>query len=128
MVEVQQQALAPVEETEAEKVVVGKRRQRMQDDVDHAEPHSASALGHDHLRAQRRVAVHVLDVVGERGVGVVKERSGLNSSGETLDVNVFMDCAILELAAPATEEAQLWIRPEAAVPDPTTEKFILPGY
>jgi hypothetical protein len=33
----------------------------------------AVGFGHDHFRAQRRVAVHVVDVVGERGVGVVDE-------------------------------------------------------
>src|ERR1035441_174544 len=128
MVEVQQHAFATVEETEAEKIVVDERCEWTQDDVDHAEPYFAIALRHDHLRAQRRVAVNVLDVVGERGVGVVKERSRLNSSAKSFDMNVFMDCAILELAASATEQSQLWIGPVAAVPDPTTEEFIFPRY
>src|ERR1035437_26539 len=126
MVQVQQQSLTPVEEAETENIVVGECKQRSQDDVDESE--MGGAFGHNHLRAQRRVAVDVLDVVGERGVGVVEERAVLNSSGKPLDVNVFMDRATLETAASATEEAQLWIRPEAAMPDPTTEKFILPGY
>ena len=45
----------------------------------------------------------------------------------TVDLNVLMDGAILELAFSAAEEAQLGIGPEAAVPDPATEEFILPG-
>ena len=73
MVEVQQQAFAAVEKSEAEKIVVDKRDQRTQDDVDDAE--RTLPFGDDHLRAQRRVAVHVLDVVGERRVGMVDEGS-----------------------------------------------------
>ena len=71
MVEVQQQAFAAVEKSEAEKIIVDKRRQRPQDDVEQAE--AAVALGDCHFRAQGRIAVHVVDVIGERGVGVVDD-------------------------------------------------------
>ena len=121
-----QQSFAAVEESEAKKIVVDERRQRTHDDVDHAE--LGFSLHHDHLRAQRRVTVHVFDVVGERGVRVVEQRARLDLSGRSVHLDVFVDRAILELPSPTSEESQLWIRPEPAVPDPATEEFILSGY
>src|ERR1039458_7555293 len=75
VVEVQKQAFAAVEKSEAEKIIVDKRREWTQDDVEQTE--AAAAFGDCHLRAQRRVAVHVVDVVCERGVGVVEKGADL---------------------------------------------------
>ena len=75
-------------------IVVEKRGRRAQDDVESAESHAA--LGDNHLRAQRRVAVHVVDVVGKRGVGVVDERAFQIDSVLANQLNIFMDSAIFE--------------------------------
>ena len=75
MVEVQQQPFAAVEEAETEEVVVDEGCQWTQHDVAHAE--SDWARRHDHLRAQGRVAVHVLDIIGERRVGVMDDLDGI---------------------------------------------------
>ena len=61
-----------LEKSETEEIVVDECRRRAHDDVEHAE--AAVALGDCHLRAEGRVAVHVVDVIGEGGVGVVEER------------------------------------------------------
>jgi len=71
MVEVQQQSLPAVEKAEAEEVVVDECGQRADDNVNHAEPDFT--FRHDHLRGQGRVAVHVVYVIRERGVGVVDD-------------------------------------------------------
>ena len=78
MIEVQQQALASVEKSEAEKVVVEECGRRANDDVEDAEAHAAS--GDNDLRAERRVAVHVIEVVGEGGVGVVDQGAAQTTS------------------------------------------------
>jgi hypothetical protein len=69
VVEVQEEAFAAVEESEAEKIVVDEREDRAEHDVDEAEANLA--FGDDHLGVKRRVAVHVINVVGESRVGVV---------------------------------------------------------
>lgn len=104
MVEVQEQAFAAVEESKAEKIIVEEGEERAEDDVDEAE--ADFAFGHDHLGAQRGVAVHVVDVVGEVGVGVVEERV-FECAGDTFNVYIFMDRAILESARPSSKETQL---------------------
>src|SRR5208337_173463 len=132
VVQMQQQALAAVKKSEAEKIVVDKRKQWPQHDVDHAE--SDFALGHNHLRAQRRVAVHVLDVVGERGVGVVDQVAptaqvivpsviGLLSRFE---LHIFVNRAILEVTAAAPKHTQLGVGIKSAMAHPSTEEIISP--
>src|SRR5208282_5390041 len=71
MVEMEKQAFAAVKEAEAEDVVVEERGQRAQDDVEQAK--AAMAVGDSHLGSKGRIAVHVVDVVGEGGIGVVEE-------------------------------------------------------
>src|SRR5579864_1210179 len=78
VIKVQEEALAPIKKSEAKDVVVEERSRRTDHDVEHAE--AALALGDDHLRAERGVAVHVVDVVGERGVGVVEEGADTNKA------------------------------------------------
>ena len=73
VVEVQQQSFTSVEKTQTEKIVVNEGQAGPQRDVDHAE--SGTPLGHGHLRSQRRVAVHVVDVIGNRGVRMMQDRA-----------------------------------------------------
>src|ERR1700722_3536129 len=127
VVKMQQQPLATVEKAKAEEVVVNERCQRSEQNVNRAEPHSAAAIGHNHLRAQRRVAIHVLNVVGECWVGMVDERAVLNPTRLAVDLYVLMDRAGLEPAPPAPEETQLRVRIKPAVLDPSSEKLILAG-
>src|SRR5580698_817083 len=70
MVEVEEQAFAAIEKSEAEKIVVDECRERAQDDVEEAE--ATLALGNRHVCAEGGVAVHVVNVVGEGGVRVVE--------------------------------------------------------
>src|SRR5580658_101119 len=71
VIEVQQQALATIEKAEAKKKVVDERCEGTHDDVEHAE--AALAFGDYHLGAEGGVTVHMVDVVGEGGVGVVEQ-------------------------------------------------------
>ena len=66
-----EQAFAAVEKSEPKKVIVDERCNWTHDDVEEAE--SAVAFGDRHFGAERGVAVHVVDVVGEGRVGVVEE-------------------------------------------------------
>ena len=72
MVEMQQQALVSIEKSQPEKVVVYKRSPGPHHDIQEAEP--AMTLFHRHLRPERRIAVHMLDVVGHCGIGIVYQR------------------------------------------------------
>src|SRR5208337_4508224 len=106
VVEVQQQALPAIEKSEAEKIVINEGCERAQGDIEQAE--SAAALGHCHLRAERRVAVHVVDIIGERGVGVVQDGAS-QAAGWAAEFNVLMNRPVFEGASAATEETQLLI-------------------
>src|SRR5437588_4509371 len=89
MVEVQQQAFATVEEAEPEKIVIDESKERAQDDVDETEANFA--FSDEHLGAERGIAVHVLDVIGERGVGVMENRRPNLGDGPCGNGNVFMN-------------------------------------
>ncbi len=101
MVEVQKQAFAAVEEAEAEEIVVDECCARAQDDIEHAE--AALAFSYCHLRAEGRVAVHVVDVIGEGGVGVVED-GAVQTAGRAIEFNVLVNRPVLESARAATEE------------------------
>ena len=75
MVEVEEESLTAVEEAEAEDVVVDEGEGGDDHDVvDEGEGGAAGlALGDDDLGAESAVAVHVLDVAFDGGVGVVDE-------------------------------------------------------
>ena len=66
----QQQPFAPIEESETKKIVVDKRGHRAHDNVREAEAAPSRCL-----RAEGGVAVHVIDVIGERRVRMVNERT-----------------------------------------------------
>src|SRR5437762_2728068 len=103
---------------------MNERGQRPQDDVEHAEAARAAMAGH--FRAQRRIAVHVLDVAGERGIGVVDD-GAIQPAGVAiaLQLNVLVNGALFHTPAPAPKQSQLAIRPEAAELDPATEEQVL---
>src|SRR5579863_2832516 len=70
----QQQPLATVKEAEPEKVVVNESQQWPKHDISNAEP--AITLGHGDLGTHRRIAVHVVDVAAQGGIGIVNQRVG----------------------------------------------------
>src|SRR5437660_6287651 len=72
VIEVQQQAFAAVEKSEADEVVVDECRQWTQNDVDEAE--AAVSFGDRQVRAQRGITVHVTEVESQGWIGVVDER------------------------------------------------------
>ena len=128
MVEVQEQTLAAVEEAEAEEVVPLEAEQRDDDDAgEEGEGVGAgAALADEELRTEGAVAVHVLDVGGERGVGVVED-VGVEGGGGAGEADGFVDGAGFELGRGgqvAAEEAELGIGVEAAVFDPAAEKEV----
>src|SRR5271167_916543 len=125
VVEVQQQAFAAVEEAAAQNVVVEKRQAWADDDIHQAE--TALTLGDRHLCSQRRVAVHVVEVAIERGIGVV-QKMVLQSCGGAVQANVFVDQPILELAHPTAKKTQLGIRIEATMANPAAEEEVLAGH
>src|SRR3981189_3142182 len=69
-----EQALAAVEKPEAKQIVIYKSCDWAQHDVEQAE--AAAAFGNCHLRAEGRAAVPVVNVIGERGVGVMEDGTG----------------------------------------------------
>src|ERR1700674_1457822 len=124
MVEVQQQAFAAVQETEAKEVVVNKGGYRPQENFEHTE--SARPIGFGPPRIERRVSVHVVDVVGECGVGMVDESTALNADNSTAGLNRFVHGSLLNAPITAKKQAQLGIRPETAMLNPATEERVLP--
>ena len=99
----QQQAFAAVEEASAQDVVVEKRQARADHDIEEAESNGTIA-GHGHLRAQRRVTIHVLQVAFERGISVMQKMI-LQLRRWTAYLDVFVYEAIFEFACTAAKEA-----------------------
>src|ERR1700693_4036244 len=99
VIEVPQQTFTAIEKAEAEEVVVEERSGRPQDDVECAEPHAS--LSDNHLRTQRREEVHVVEIVSERGVGVV-QKSAAEATGWAIELNVLMNHPVFESASAAT--------------------------
>src|SRR5271165_3746768 len=122
VVEVQQQAFTAVEEAAAQNVVIEERESRADNDVYEAEAHGP--FGYGHLRAQRRVAIHVVEIAVERGIGVMKEMV-LQFCGRAVQANVFMYQSVFELTPAAAEEPQLGIGIKAAVANPAAEEEVL---
>ena len=79
MVEMEQQTFPAIKKTQTKEIVIDEREPRSDRDVDQAEP--GVPVGSNHLRAQRRVAVHVVDVIGERGIGVMQDCATFQSGG-----------------------------------------------
>src|SRR5260370_26279566 len=84
-------------------------------------------MGYGHLRAERRISVHVLDVVGQCGVGMVDESTAVNADDSAVGLNRFVHGSLLNAPITAKEQAQLGIRPETAMFNPATEEKVLPG-
>src|SRR5581483_3843218 len=82
--------------------------------------------GHHHLRSQRRVAVHVLEICIQRGIGIVQHVVS-QLRRRTLDANIFMNESLFEVAGAPAEQAQLAVGIKATMPYPAAEKEILPG-
>src|SRR6266566_8674315 len=116
MVNVQEQAFSPVKKSEAQDVVVEERRERAQNDVRDAE--TAVFLREGHLCTQRRIAVHVPKVVGQRGIGGVQQRV-LELRGARGDPSFQIDSIVrvraCDYSQATAEEAQLGVGIKAAV-------------
>src|SRR5579872_663700 len=119
----QEQAFAAVEEAQAEKVVVNEGENGTEDNVRDAE--ADFALGGDHFCTERRIAVHVVDVVGEGGIGVVKDSAGPQAGDVAVDLYGFVNGPFFKSAMRTAEKAELGIWPETAVFHPAAEKKIL---
>src|SRR6185369_9949084 len=122
MIYMQQEPRLAVEETESEKVVENERCERTQRQVDRGEMHRP--LGHNHLGAQSRVSVHVLDVVGDGWVGVMEE-GAVQLVSLSFEFHIFVNKSILESSRAATKKTKLPVRPVAAVLDPPAEEMVL---
>ena len=61
----EQQSFAAIEKPKPQKIVIEKCKPWPDHDVDQAE--SDAPFGHDHLRPQRRITVHMIDVVDSVG-------------------------------------------------------------
>src|SRR5260370_11878891 len=83
-------------------------------------------MGYGHLRAERRVSVHVLDVVGQCGVGMVDKSTAVNADNSTVGLNRLVHGSLLNAPITAMEQAQLGIRPQTAMLNPATEERVLP--
>src|SRR3984885_6576510 len=125
MIEVQKQSFAAVEKSESKKIVVGEGGDWPQDDVEHAE--AARAFSDCHLRTKGGIAVHVVDVVGEGGIGVVDD---LDRAAHfviqrrlifdtMVEAEILVNQTIFEARAPAPDQAQLRVRIKAAMPHRT---------
>ena len=132
VVEVQQEAFAAVEEAEAEDVVPeegegGGRRGRSS--RRRATERLVRALGDEEVGAEGAVAVHVLEVALEVGVGVVDDVvvEGLELAVEgdgLVDGTLGEAGGGGEVGGVAAEEAELGVGVEAAVANPAVEEEI----
>ena len=67
----------------------------------------------------------MVDVVGEGGVGVVKDSAGPQAGGVAVDLYGFVNSPLFKSAMRTAEKAELGIWPETAVFHPAAEKKIL---
>src|ERR1039457_7617585 len=84
------------------------------------------ALGDCHLRAEGGVAVHVVDVIGESGVGVMEEGTDRELAVIPSHLQSLVNRPLLEPPHTLAKKAKLRGGPKAAVPDPTPQKVVLP--
>src|SRR5258708_38713566 len=116
-----QESFAAIEEAETKKVAVNETNQRAKDDVDHAEACSA-LLGH-HLRAERRVAVGVLDEAFQVRVGMVNEIT-FEQAGLDGHLHVLMHGPQLEFRRTPADESYLAVRILSSAPHPAFEVHV----
>ena len=102
MVKVQKQALTTIKKSQPKKIVVDEGSERAEKDIEQAE--APFATGDHHFSAERRVAVHVVDVLIERGVGMVDERAS-KPLRWSMELNILMNGSVLEPASSPTEQA-----------------------
>jgi hypothetical protein len=125
VIDVEEEALAAIEEAEAKDVVPDKGEGGYDEDVVvEAEPGAAGlSFGDDDLSAQGAIAIHVLDVALNGGVGVVDE-IGVKGLEVAVEGNGLMNGTIgeagwrSEVGGVAAEEAELGIRVVATVANP----------
>ena len=122
MIEVEQETFSSIEKAETEDVVVGEGRPRADDDVEEAE--TARALGNCHLGAEGGVVVHVVDVVGQGGVGVVEEGVVERALGSR-HLKRFVYCPVFHSTHAAAKQPKLGIWPKASMSQGTAKEIVL---
>jgi len=122
----EQQAFAAVQEAEADDVVVGERRQRVEDDVpDEAEGVAAGlAAGDGETRHLVAVAVHVLEVELQGGISVVEQIALHAACGTVVEGCAVRAVFVGHPRGSATEEAQLAVGIESAVTHPAAKDLV----
>ena len=131
VIEVEQEALAAVEEAEAEDVVPEEGEGGDEEDVpvEREQIAAGALLGDQEAGAEGAVAVHVLEVALEGGVGVVDEVV-IESFSASLEGDGFVYGTFGEsggggeVGEITTEEAELGVRIISAAADPTAEEEI----
>ncbi len=113
MVEIQEEALATVEEAEAEDVIPLEAEHREDHDAreEGKEVGVGPAVVDEELCAERAVAIHMLDVGRERGISVVEDIV-VESGGGAAEVDSFVDGSGFELGQGGkvtAEEAERWV-------------------
>src|SRR5579864_919176 len=124
MIDMQQESLAAVEKSEAEKIVVKERQLWTDDDVDQTEV--AVSLRDCDLRSRRRITIHVVNVATQGRVGIVNERV-LQPASWAVYLDRWMRAVFLEFAGATPDHTQLGIGIKAAVLDPAAKKKVLAG-
>src|ERR1700676_4709327 len=80
--------------------------------------------GHRNLGAHRGIAVHVIDVAAQGGIGIMQQ-SVREPTGRTVDLHRRMRSVFLKSSCATPYQPKFWIRIESPVPDPTAQEKIL---
>src|SRR5712691_9304554 len=115
MIKMQQQSFAPIKKSEPDEIVIDERRQRSHHDRVKVECLRLCSLD---LVPNCGVAVHVLQVVIQRGIGVVNHRvAEMPDSflGDTFEFDTIVRIAPCDESHSAPEETQFRIRPETSM-------------
>src|SRR6185437_8720557 len=114
---VQEQPFASIKKTKTQEVVVKKCPARTRNNIECTK--STPPLGHRHLRAQRGIPVHVLNVRGQRGISVMQQSAVLDCSCPSFDLEIFVHGPVFKSSRALFEKPELWIGPGAAVFHPS---------
>ena len=101
VIHVKQKSFFAVQEAEPKNVVIDKGCERTQGQIEGCE--SDWAFCDHHVGSQGRIAIHVFDVVGDCGIGMVDQRA-IEPSCFSIELHVFMHETILEVCTPSAKE------------------------
>lgn len=121
MIKVKQKALAAVEKSQAEDVVVQECKEGTDNNIDRAK--AAFATRERHPSPERRIVIHVADVAVERGVGVVDEIA-CEAAGRAVEFCILMYQAGFELRRPAAKKAKFGVGVKASAAHEPSEEHV----